>query len=519
MAEASVRILPLGGAWRTLGTDPLRGIVPEGIEPSSDDWGPSALNFSLKAELGARRPDLLPYTPVELEVGGVIVWAGFIFQRPSDANGYQVGCRGWQSHLDDDLVDRAYVQTRLTDYRDQRSFLGSNLTVFKTNGMIDGQGEGAIILLFREGSNLAIGDSVGVTLDLGPDSVGRRVVMDWESSNNWGSASCFVKGTDGEDASVGSDNAFSFLLNSGASGTSAGSFSANHRYVHVLLNQSVATAAGAFWLRIKAIRVFRSTAYESGNASILKADQVIKDVLPLAPLLSQDASKIAAGTFSLPAYATGGYVTPKTAMEAVNMVEFYRLKIGGERLRQLVFDPKPDAPIAEVGEWSGSQFDDATVTGEPIYNRAILDGIGPDGARLVSKRTQAGDQVSRRGFTRSSRIDVSTPGTQAIYDRICDLWLAEHKTAPFSGKLTITGEGARRPQVSTPIPPHEFLLFAGEKVRFTNRVDPDSGKWGRDGRIAGVTYHHETRSVELSIDNQPHRWDEVLARYAALVEG
>ena len=38
-----------------------------------------------------------------------------------------------------------------------------------------------------------------------------------------------------------------------------------------------------------------------------------------------------------------------------------------------------------VGQW----FTDATVTGEDIYNKAIVDASGPDSARIVSKRGSA----------------------------------------------------------------------------------------------------------------------------------
>ena len=92
--------------------------MAQGVVASANDWGPDGFSFQLAAEEGARRPDLLPYTPVELEIGGMLAWSGFVWQRPSDANNYQVTCRGWQYHLDDDLIDRVYVHTRLADYVD-----------------------------------------------------------------------------------------------------------------------------------------------------------------------------------------------------------------------------------------------------------------------------------------------------------------------------------------------------------------------------------------------------------------
>jgi hypothetical protein len=517
--DARIRILPLGGTWETLGSERLRGIVPENIEASSDSWGPSAMTFQLKAEEGARRPDVLPFTPVELEVGGMLVWAGFVFQRPSDANSYSVSCRGWQFQLDDDLYERVYVHTRLSDYRDQRTYLGANLANFTVAGNV-ATDNGVIVLGWSKGTVIPAACYVGVTLDLGPDSTCKRIVVTWDSSNNDAGTSFFARGTAGESPVGSADDAFSFALNTGAAGTSAGTFAGDRRYIHLFLyNAGGGTVGNDNFLRIKTAQVFRATSYEAFNASILKASTVIKDALTFAPLLNQSVASVAATSFVLPSYLTGGYVTPRAAMEAANLVESDRLKIGGGDLKTLVYDDKPTAPIAEVGEWSGSQFDDATVTGEPIFNRAIIDGTGPDGARLVSKRTQTGDLVTRRGFTRSSRVDVSTAGTSAVFDRINDLWLAEHKTAPFSGTLRITGNGARRVLSSQAIPPQTFLLYAGEKIRMANRVDPDTGAWGRDGRIAGATYRHNERTVEIAIDDQRTMLAEVLARYAALVGG
>jgi hypothetical protein len=377
---------------------------------------------------------------------------------------------------------------------------------------------------YSNADNVAINDEVGVTRDLGPDSTAKRVVMTWQSTNNVAGLSCIVRGHDGPNPLTGSgfNDFFSFAMNSGASGTSAGTIATPRRYVHVFLHDAAtnyAPVGGQVNLNITSLQVFRDTAYESGNASILKADQVIKDALAVAPLLNQSTAQISAGTFSIPSYVTPGYQTFRQIAEAVNVVENYRLKLGGDDLRTLIYGTKPSAPIAEVGDWSGSDFTDATVSGEPIYSRAIVDASGPDGARLVSKRIQTGTLVDRRGFQRTARVDVNSAVTQAVADRIADLYLTEHKTAPFSGTLRVIGDGARSVQGGTTIQPHEFLLYAGEKIRFSNLLDPDTGGWGRDGRIAGVTYTHDTRSVEIAIDDQRKKFETILARYAALVGG
>lgn len=530
---ARIRLKPLAGPWEVLGSDRLRGLAPEGIEAASDSWGPSTLNFNIKAEKGGSRPDILPFTPVELEVGGLTCWTGFVWIRPTDDNDHQVTCRGWQYHLDDDLLDRAYVHTKLADYVDLRSLLTTTLGAGACCAAGQVSNDAGILLALPNGTAIVPGTQVGVILDLGPDSTATRVVVTASTSFN-AALRFYVIGHDdpwygGDVIGSSRDDYVSAQLINGAPWTAkdqqqtfATTNARAHRYITILLfdDAITTTLAADVYIRIHSLKAFRSASYESGGASILKSSDVISDVLSFAPLLSQRTGLITAGTFSIPSYLTDGYINPRSVMEAVNVVENYRLKLGGEKLNQLVYDPKPTTPIVEVGQWSGYHFQDATVTGESIFDGAVLDGTGPDNARLVSERSQTGTLVDRRGFHRRSRVDVNAAVTSAVADRINDLWLTEHRTAPFSGTLTFSGPAAaRRVQSGLEVSPHTFLLFAGERIRMSNRVDPDTGKFGRDGRIAGVTYKHDAQTVELAIDEQRQRFDTILARYAELVGG
>jgi hypothetical protein len=68
--------------------------------------------------------------------------------------------------LEDDLYERAYVHTRLSDWRDQRSFLGANLALFLASGKVESE-SGTIVIGYANGDYVASGQYVGVTLDLG----------------------------------------------------------------------------------------------------------------------------------------------------------------------------------------------------------------------------------------------------------------------------------------------------------------------------------------------------------------
>jgi hypothetical protein len=516
-----VRFQPLDSAWQTLGTERYRGVVAENIVSSSNPAGPDQCSFTVKTvEPASPRPDLLPYTPIEIETDGMLVWAGRVKARPSAEQEHAVQCEGWQYHLDDGAYNCVYVHTRLGDYRDQRGFLGADLTKFTVAGTVSVD-NGVITIGWPNGAVIPTAGDVGVTLDLGQDSTAKRAVMTWESTNNNANFNAIVRAKDAENPLGGSvSDAITFVMNTGASGTTSGTFATAYRYIHVFLNNTSGapvTLAADLHLRVTALKIFRLTAYETANISVLRADTVVKDALLNAPLLNQSTDAISATTFNIPEYLTSDYQSPREVIESVNAYENNRIKIGGSDLKTLIYDAKPTAALYEVGEGSGSQFSDSSVSGEDIYTTAIVTGTGPDGGKLVSTRSQTGTLVDRQGGTRTKVLPIRSAGTTAVYNRFGDLWLIEHNTAPFSGKLTATS-GIRRLIGGASVPPHEMLLASGEKIRLSHRLDPDTGGWGRDGRIAGVTYTHATKEVAVDIDDQRDRFENVLARYGILVD-
>ena len=79
MGDALVRVAALDGQWEVLGVDRLRGIVPEGINPTANGWGSDTLGFTIRREPGAVSPDLTAFTPVEVFINGVKRWSGFVW--------------------------------------------------------------------------------------------------------------------------------------------------------------------------------------------------------------------------------------------------------------------------------------------------------------------------------------------------------------------------------------------------------------------------------------------------------
>ena len=57
-------------------------------------------------------------------------------------------------------------------------------------------------------------------------------------------------------------------------------------------------------------------------------------------------------------------------------------------------------------------------------------------------------------------------------------------------------------------------METGELIHFSDRVDPDSGAIGRNGRIASVTYNPATDVATVALDNSRADFDALMARLA-----
>jgi hypothetical protein len=398
--DVTVRLSTLDGVWEVGGVDRRRGIVPENVRVEADRWGPSKASFDLRRDPVRPWPDLGAYTPVEIEIGGVVVWDGRIAETPSRSGGDMVincQCVGWQYHLDDDLYERTYVHTRMADWRDMRSLLEVNLALAWAAPVIST--DGTITINIPNGTVVPAGARAGVVLDVGVDSEAKRVVVDYETSANDASASIYFTATDGDDVgAVASDSSSPTGLNTG-SGTKTHTFTTTYRKLFIYFHRSATvTYTGDVWIKLTSIKVFTDAAYESGNESILKAPVVIEDALDRGTLLlSADRSQIdpdATITFNIPDLAPDGPKTPREIWDGVNAWHDYQSKI--DIGRRPVFRPQPAAPRVKVGAWSPMEDEDPSAnSGEEIYNRVLVTGQTPAGEPVRVERT-AGQQSDAR---------------------------------------------------------------------------------------------------------------------------
>lgn len=401
--DETISLKALSGTWEECGRDRLAGIVPQGIVASSNRWGSDRISFKLLRKPGGQPfPDLSAFTDLEYRVHGQLVWSGRVIETPTQdgpESTINVEGHGWQYHLDDDVTEHALVRSRLSDFQDMASSPNATLSAsaLTAQGSIS-QDNGAIVLALPKNAVTAVGTTVGVVLDMGPESLAKRVVINWSA---WGTDSLYqlyVRGSDYPDNNTSFgwaayNDAISAVGAVPGPTTTAGTFATPRRYVQVFFYSNFAqTISGDIWLRINSIQVFTDTAYESGNASIVKAPTIIGDALDRATLLlSSDRSQIdpnGVATFTFPDVAPS---EPRTAREMWNLANTPHDWVSMiDADRRPIFKPRPTVPLFEVGAWSGAIFNDASAnSGEDIYNRAIIKAAGPDGAPLRTQRTQA----------------------------------------------------------------------------------------------------------------------------------
>jgi alpha-tubulin suppressor-like RCC1 family protein len=453
--DVTVRLQALGGTWETCGADRAVKVMPETVTVSSNEWGPDKASFNLHRSPIAIWPDIGAYSPVEIEVGGVIVWEGRTDDTPLKAGTEQiinVQCQGWQYHLDDDVYQRTYVHAKLTDWKDTRSFPEADLTVSKTSGSIQ-VGQGAITLGYAKGAQITPNQGVAVTLDLGPASPGAvAVAADAKLvgvATNFSFYAMLHDGWGGGYTLAGREDAWA--AQPLATGSYGGSLAKAHRYVTllVLYTGAEATLAADMLLTLTGVRVFTDVSFSSSGVSILKASTIIPDALERATmLLSADLSQIHPTSFAIPDFTMGKLSTPREMIEAANAYHNWITKL--ERDKRVAFRERPADATLEIGAWSGASLEDASAnSGAEIYNRAVVEATGADGSPLVAERSAA--QQPGALFLVPSTPSADNPSfvtntaswsvTAGVLTRNTEA--GNYRTAPACGKWALEAEAGK----------------------------------------------------------------------------
>lgn len=443
-----ISVQDVDGRWHQLGAGALRGVWPESIELVSDEGGPKTATFELHREPEVAWPDLGAYAPMEAHVGGRLRWTGRIIDAPtrSAERVISVQAEGWQAHLDDDQYERMYVHTRLADWKDARSVPDAHLGAAYACAAGQVSADGAITLTFPNDTAITSNSTVQVTLDLG-ESRAERVVVGLDLSNNSGDATVKLYGSNraGEaqraydlgDLTTGD----SVLNNAGTPNSLRATFATPVRYVMIALQWTgaSATTAADVWARISSALVFSDTAYETGDASVLRGDQVVTDALDRATmLLASDRTRVEQTTdFSVPEFAPDGPRTPRQACEAVNV--FFDRQLRVDEQQRVVYRERPDVPDVVVGPWGASDFDNASnASGADIASKAIARGEDPAGAPVSVTRSQA----EQPGTTFDA---IATPApTNGTFEAGVTGWTASSSTRTQDTGVFETGSASLR---------------------------------------------------------------------------
>ena len=449
-AEAVIRVESLNGTWETIGSDRTVGISAENIQLQSNEWGADTASFTLKRDAAAMWPDLFAFTPVEIEVGGLLVWDGFISQTPTseaDGGSVNVQAKGWQYHLDDDSEEKFWVHSRLSDWKDARTFPTTDLGYFR-QGQTASSDSGTITLGWPDGSYLQPSCWAGVVLDLGESNNAACISVTWEVPTGTrmatnASLKVAAKTADSIASLTSGANAFTPVVMGALSSrtTAGGTWTSPKRYVLVGMQYTGGTgpAVNDYTVKILSISVGNKASYYNSTTKLLagaKPSDTVKDVLALAPLLSQSTASISSSAFTLPHIsAVDSAMTPREYMTTANSYEDNTLKIVPGK--QVVFAPKVDTPSTSIGSWGGSRFSDASSnSSDELYNRVVVEGAGPDDQPLTVARYAASGSDQKVNLTES----ITNPTFEATSPTVATNWtttssstFARSTTTPLYG--------------------------------------------------------------------------------------
>ncbi len=529
--DVCIRAEVLNGTWETFGVDRAIEVDPESVSYGANEWGCEKASFTLRRNPWAAWPDLSPFTPVEIEIGGVIVWEGRTEGTPLKAGAeasINVQAGGWAQHLDDDLYKRLYVHSALTDWKDARSFPEAQLAYYQGAPQIQAE-TGCIAMILPKESYIEAGCSMAVILDLG-EPAGKQVVFTL-GENTFGGGTAhklYVRAapTVGAFITGGYEEGLVPFQVEGATGVHTATFAEPQRYVQILIYQAEdgGVESAEEHLKITAISVFAEEAYESGGTSVLKASTVIENALAEATkLLSSDLSQIdtAADEFDIPTLVMANYKTPREMITAVNAFHNWVTAIDLER--RMVFAPPSTEPLLEWGSWSGEELEDPSAgEGADIYNRVLVEGTEADSdpvdVAVTAAEVGATTVVDQRGFRRSKAISLSNATNPTVAKEIGEVWLVDQLVIPFAGAIKANVGSLRTVLGGQPVHPSLIVRQVNELLRVSHMIDPSTGGVGRDGRIVSVSYEHATQSAQITLGSRTDSIEALLARLAVVQE-
>jgi hypothetical protein len=541
--STSIRVLPYGGVWETLGAGVLPGYLPADPQLVWDEHGPLTLSAQMPG-VGPKRAsrDLEAFTPIEvLGPEDDPVWGGRIIETPGARGGITISAEGMQSYLDDHEEPILYLRDSTAGFSDIRG--AQNAFLYGAGGGAGWQAAGnvtsddrALSISIGKGETFRVAGGIGAYIDLGDDTFAQAgggvrakavgTVLDIFIINPSGHPfTYYVRGvTDGGLSSqhfggTGWNDLLSAVpLTDGTSGKVGGTWPTPVQSICVFIyngsGADVAVTADVV-LQIRQATIYSSTAYFAAGTSQLKASDVVKDALVRVPLLSQDTTGIDSTLFAIRSLGgPGETATPRTRIERANDYHRYRWAI--DPRGRLTFKPQPDVPTLVVNtEDEGVDYTDSSLnSGRDLFSHALGLGTTGGGQPLRRLRSLSTSIPARRGLMRSQTLTAQAAVQAADLDILLDLFLQAHARPPMKGSLTITGAVVEDLLSGRVLSPLEVAARAGEKIRLSDLTDPLTGDIGRDVQMIGSTF--SKGQANITLDEDRSRWEALMARMAAV---
>jgi len=391
--DAAVRFQTLDGVWETCGVDRLRGVSPEGLKMEANNWGADTASFDLKRDPGGLWPDIAAFTPVEIEVGGVLVWDGFISQTPtteSDGGSINVQCKGWQYHLDDDSFERIWVATKPSDWRDIREYQAHSPRIYRPGATVN-IGDGSVVLGWPASSTAQQFTYAAIVFDAGPENTIAAAAVNWQveaaaGATNLGSSANMKVYARASNSLTTLHSTTSIAINGVAmgglgtqSGNQGGTFSTPSRYVLVGMQFEGTTNATTSDFMVKFTNLslaystsnfYRATTTGTATSGAGQTSITLASAVGVAAGQTVYGTGIAAGTTVSSIIGNTLTISPATtaSWSSGNALSFSDKSIAGPLASDIVKDCLPKAPLLD------QSTGDVTSTSFNIPHFASIDG-------------------------------------------------------------------------------------------------------------------------------------------------
>lgn len=388
--DFSIELQERDGYWNKLGCQPTGGsfIIAESLTLTGDLQEKGCLEASWVMKMDPRFPKqcIEHFTPIVVSRGGEPIWSGRIIAAPTnfgEDSFVTVQCQGWGQHLKDEVTNKQWIIQDLSQWVDQRTLPGANLSASTANYQIE-VGTGGIILSMPctvpAGTTWTGGTDCGIVLDMGEGNVCEEISFEWTSSANTASTSYYV-GTGSTPQWRGGrvDYAAPFTNSSAASGTfnaAVSPASSAGRYVFIFgYTSGTINYIADVWLKISNIRCSLKAAYTSGATSVLYASTIIPEVIGYTSLLiSNDTSRITATTTPIPNFpGPTAYRYGNELIDLANSIHGYVTRLTPDPTPIMEFFPQPTDYSFMVGANEYSLVEPAAQDGRGVANRVIVE--------------------------------------------------------------------------------------------------------------------------------------------------